>query len=524
MRIIPAYPYANNSNAEIQFFNLLKNIELDGSYAVAFHSVNITNHNSKRFAEADFVIVCKHGLFVFEVKGGSVTVENGQWYTENIKGKYAIQNPFRQANTAVHAINNKINEELKYFKPRIPIGYGVIFPNAKWSISSMEWAREEICDQVDLANFKWWIRSFFDYWNNKQDNGNYLLKSDIDAIVDFLRPNFELVEPLFSNVEFVDTQVLRLTQEQYSLLDIACVNQRIICKGGAGTGKTFLALELAKRLSTVNKNILFVCKSVWLRNFLTSKISSENVDLATMDSINVCMKKSSIEFYDILIIDEGQDVLNFKDLCKLNSILAGGFECGQWYFFHDSNNQSNILSVMIPEALEWLKKQGNPMILPLSINCRNTKKIVETIEAKLNCDLGVPMVYSGQRVVEFTDNTKTLVIKLIELIKTLTDSELDLGQITILSPLPIRKSMVSLLSEYVLEQITVLDDYSVRKIPFDNLTYSQIKDFKGLENDVIILVDMAEPILTTYTNNTLYYVAMTRARAILYCLWMENSE
>jgi hypothetical protein len=44
-----------------------------------------------------------------------------------------------------------------------------------------------------------------------------------------------------------------------------------------------------------------------------------------------------------------------------------------------------------------------------------------------------------------------------------------------------------MLSPETQSMISELDDYKVRKIPFDGITFSQIKDFKGLENDVIIL-------------------------------------
>jgi superfamily I DNA/RNA helicase len=71
--------------------------------------------------------------------------------------------------------------------------------------------------------------------------------------------------------------------------------------------------------------------------------------------------------------------------------------------------------------------------------------------------------------------------------------------------------------------ISELDDYKVRKIPFDGVTFSQVKDFKGLENDVIILVDMPHPgSLGEDESKALHYVGMSRARAILYCFW--NAE
>jgi hypothetical protein len=51
-------------------------------------------------------------------------------------------------------------------------------------------------------------------------------------------------------------------------------------------------------------------------------------------------------------MDEGQDLLNMADLNKLDGVLKGGFVNGQWYFFHDANNQSNLLAAVEPDALD----------------------------------------------------------------------------------------------------------------------------------------------------------------------------
>ncbi len=515
MKVVPNRPHDNESRAELMVFDALASTEFVDHCPIAFHSLFLTDHAEKRVGEADFVIVSKYGLFVLEVKGGGINVINGDWSTTGQKGTFKIQDPFKQANTAVHAIDAKIKKLVETDEVRIPIGYAVVFPNVIWKQKAAEWDREMVCDRDDLSNFNQWLKELFEYWNCKRPaNANLLSQADIDAISLFLRPNFEIVQPLFDQVKQVEQVAVKLTEEQYHFVDIAMENRRVICSGGAGTGKTFLAAELARRMLDSGKNVLLVCKSSWLRHYLTARIPSEQLTVATISSVDSAMRRLGLDAFDVLIMDEGQDLLNFK----------GGFVGGQWYFFHDSNNQSNLLAKVEFGALDWLKSQSNPAVLKLRVNCRNTSNILGAIQSKLQCDVGKPTLVGGSEVTEYIGNSSELLEKLEPLIKYLISSELDSGAITILSSVQKRKSIVAKLSPEVQAMISELDDYKVRKIPFDGITFSQIKDFKGLENDVIILVDLPPPNSLVEGNyKALYYVGMSRARAILYCFWNADS-
>lgn len=44
-----------------------------------FHSYPIARHKSKQQGEIDFMVVCKRGILVIEVKGGTVHYKNGQF-------------------------------------------------------------------------------------------------------------------------------------------------------------------------------------------------------------------------------------------------------------------------------------------------------------------------------------------------------------------------------------------------------------------------------------------------------------
>ncbi len=62
-----------------------------------------------------------------------------------------------------------------------------------------------------------------------------------------------------------------------------------------------------------------------------------------------------------------------------------------------------------------------------------------------------------------------------------------------MSPLSYEKSTVSLLPDKIKRNIVKLDDYSVRSFPVPEISFAEIKNFKGLENEVIILIDLVNP-------------------------------
>jgi superfamily I DNA and RNA helicase len=301
-------------------------------------------------------------------------------------------------------------------------------------------------------------------------------------------------------------------------LDIVVSNQRVLCSGGAGTGKTFLAVELAKRLASTDKSLVFVCKSSWLRFYLQSIIINEFVTISTIDSVAVDMKRSGLDRYDVLIVDEGQDLFEYSSIDSLDALLKGGLSDGEWYIFHDVNNQSGLFSETNPEVLQLLESYS-PAKIPLNKNCRNTLPIINTIKNLLNLDMGSQGTGFGPEV-QFLFESSNSAKSLEDNLSDILDNGVASGSITILSPYSYEQSSVNLLPEKIKSQIINLDDYSIRTFPLSTISFSEIKNFKGLENDIIIVVDLAKPTKEkNRAGNVLHYVAMTRARSLLCVIW-----
>jgi hypothetical protein len=523
MKIIPNSPYKTDSKAEYRVFDKLRESFVNDNKYLAFHSLNLTKHETKKFGEADFVVVCEFGIFVLEVKGGRIRVENGVWYTINKNDEEnGIQNPFKQAESALHAIKSEIKSSNIIFRPNFTIGYGVIFPDVEWTQPGSEWDMHTICDSRKIRNFESWLRKFFGYWQNKPFNNHRLPVEDIKVLQQFLRPNFELIEPLYSRLSKLKKIAVELTEDQYKYLDIVAANNKVLCSGGAGTGKTFLAAELARRMSNENTNIVLVCKSNWLKRYLEKKIVNEFVTISTLDSLKVDMRRSGIDKYSVLIVDEGQDLFNFDDIDILDSILKGGLKDGEWYIFHDINNQSGLFSETKLEILEMLESY-TPAKIPLITNCRNTVPILEKVKETLNLDMGNKGTGKGPKVIEIINSNKNDSSMLQNEINEMLKQGISPGSITILSPFSYEESSISNLPERTKSNIVPLDDYSIRSFPPSQISFSEIKNFKGLENETIIVIDLENPKnIKDEFNKTNHYIAMSRAKALLCTIWNQN--
>jgi len=520
MNIIPSHPHKTNSSAEIRFFKKIQESFIGDNGYIAFHSLNLTRHQSKRFGEADFVILCKYGIFVFEVKGGGISFDSGLWYSiDRYKQKHHIQDPFRQAEGAMHAISKEVKEFSKL--QNIPIGYAVVFPDVEWQQNSSEWDLQIICDSRKFRNCESWLKNLFQYWQSKPHNSYELTIENIKDFKQFLRPEFELVEPLHGSLERLENKAVKLTEDQYRYLDIVVSNQRVLCSGGAGTGKTFLAIELARRLASTEKQVVFVCKSSWLRFYLQSIIINEFVTISTIEGAAVDMRRSGLDRYDVLIVDEGQDLFEYTSIDILDTLLKGGLSDGEWYIFHDINNQSGLFVDTNPEVLQLLESYS-PAKIPLITNCRNTLPIINKVKETLNLDMGAKGTGFGPEV-QFLFESSNSATSLEKDLNNIIGNGASSGSITILSPYSYEESSVHLLPEKIKNQIINLDDYSIRTFPLRNISFSEIKNFKGLENEIIIIVDLMKPAKEKKcTNNVLHYVAMTRAKSLLHVLWKEN--
>ena len=523
MRMIPSAPCDTGSQAEKRIFQRLRGA-FDDSWA-AYHSLKPTRHPHKRFPEIDSVICGPEGLYAIEVKGGRVACREGVWQYQDRYGRVveSREGPFRQAETALLGLMEDVRANLPVdVLDRFTTGYGVVFPDCEWRSAGAEWDPAMLADMRRSRDLEGWLSGLFRYWRAREGRKageNRPDHSALERLQTYLRPRVDAPGiqqevRLLDQVEDARRRIERLTDDQMRMADVAEANPRVLCAGGAGTGKTFLAERLARRWAGAGWQVALVCRSPWLRHRLASRLSMPGLTVSLIDGVRLDCRRAGLERFDALIVDEGQDLFEMDCIETLDGVLAGGLEAGRWCWFHDLNNQS-LTPRFDRRAKERLESLG-PVRMPLRINCRNTRVILEWIQDTLGADLGVHGAGAGpavrrQHAATRRESAERLAREIAELVDA---GGLAPGSVTILSPFDLAGSSVALMPPDAAHRVRRLDEYSMREIPGDKVGFARIGEFKGLENEAIIVVDLPAPEGTNRTSSE-HYVAMSRARSVL---------
>ncbi len=535
MRTVPSEIPSSLKNdlkmsAERRVFNALKNTNF-GDHAAAIHSLRLAEHEYKREGELDFVIVSRFGLYVLEVKGGGVRRDkNGVWYYTDRYGneREDSEGPFDQASSGMYSLKEDLFDHFgSELRSKLVYGFGVITPDTGIPNKTPEWDARQVADASDLSgvedlqSFLGGLRQYYkERYKANRRGASKLFEDDISNIVDYLRPRFDKATSLVHQIGNVRDVLQSLTKEQYRCLDYSEGNERILCKGGAGTGKTFLAMEVARRESARGRSVLLTCRSKSLSRYLGERVVDDDVQV--MDTADVAESAGEVK-YDTLVVDEGQDVLTTEHLAEIFSMVEGGIQKGRWRFFYDPNRQSDFYENTDPEALDLLR-DAQPASISLSMNCRNPAPVIRKTQLFTGGDLGTPQIGDGPEVeTVFTMEGDDVAGELAVQLRKLSREGVSPGSVVILSPLPFEESSAAELPKDLRSEIRPLDSATAGDFPFDRVAFSSIRNFKGFEGDAVILIDLKSDLADPSLENLLY-VALSRTRAYLSLLLPRSME
>lgn len=368
------------------------------------HSVDLGTHERKPWSEIDFVVVAGAGVFCLEVKGGRVTVHDGRWTTnENPLG----ESPFAQAGGAAAALYRDLAPRFPSVRKAV-VGWGVLLPDVTFDHEGPGIVRAVLYDDRDLGTgIERYVDRVATHWRSFHgldgDRFRPLGRSERSAIAKYLAPTFDLIPTLRAAVARAESELARVTAQQGRVMRGLRTKDRVLVRGGAGTGKTMLAVDEARTLAATGRRVLFCCRSPLLASQVALRLEGsvearaiddlmrELIDRADAwdqvppaseaDVMDVFLPEvaaaSAIDLgadgmYGALVIDEGQDLLTVSNLDFLDTVLSGGLEGGVWriFFDHRQNVFSKVDLSQFARLEDWSVSQYD-----LTENCRNTPEV-----------------------------------------------------------------------------------------------------------------------------------------------------
>ena len=550
------------SSAERRVFGLLENDPETTDWTV-LHSLGLARRPTGPYGEIDFVVIIPGGgVICLEVKGGRLSCEAGVWRTTDRHGNVSAlkKSPFMQARDSMFALRNAVVRRFGETAPetRCPMGCAVVFPDVPCPPATPEFERSDAIDCDDLRGpisksimrvVRLRLREFQPHRGERRPTG-----PEARAIRNFLRPDFERVLARGVLVGRIEEKLLRLTEEQYARLDELEANRRCLFEGAAGTGKTLLALEYARRASREGSKVALVCFNrllgAWLqqetkgtgvvtgtwhgivrRFIIESSIADdfrEEERTARLEGDTRALFAETYRLYgelaldergapfDVVVMDEAQDLCSEDVLDVLNRAMAGGLAGGRWAIFGDFTRQALYGGTDDPVAA--LSGYSDHFVhARLTLNCRNTRRIAEetTLVAgfeetpfRLGDEMGLPVEH------RYWKKPADLVKSLTGVVDRLANESMAIEDMVVLSPRRLENSGLAGVER--ISGFPVVDVSRRMTGVRRSLKFSTIHSFKGLESPVVIIADIEQ--VDSDEERSLLYVAMSRARSLLILL------
>ncbi|QQS40270.1 MAG: NERD domain-containing protein [Acidobacteriota bacterium] len=518
--------------------------------AVVIHSypwLDTSKRGTLSQGEADFVVILwTHGFLVLEVKGGEIgyAPESLEWYRIESSRRQTIKDPFKQASKSLHVIKDRIRAEAFPAEEDLPVGYGyaVVFPDCRYTGTLPPGAEKEVvlCTD-DLRRMGTRILEILDSWSR---GTRELSEVEARKMLDALQSTFNLVPVLSRQIDDEYDRLVRLTNEQANVLDMLDRHRRCLIEGVAGSGKTMLAMERARRFAAEGKRTLLVCYNITLAEWLADSVRADEDDLLDVRYFHGLCKEmcgeAEIEFepgedarafyhetsaellleainrlgprYGAIVVDEGQD---FQPSWWMPLEFLGS-EAGEtpFYVFYDPAQNLYVDELVMPEL-------GEPYLLKK--NCRNTRSIAVKCSSLRNVEIETHWAAPEGRpvTVRHCPDPESQRKVAARILKDYRKGGLLANQIAILSPYRHDNSHYSFFGVDRLDAFPLVD--SADELQARNgVLFSTIKGFKGLEADAVILVDVPNPATDSYFTNNDLYVGASRAKHFLSILIRDD--
>jgi len=500
--------------------------------------------------EADFTIVVpQSGVFAVEVKGGGVSFDaaSGRWQSLDRNGAaHEIKDPFRQASNERHAIKDQLLGHplwRRWRGARLTLGHAVMLPDIHDArpLLSPDRQRDFIGIDTDLAELVPWVTRLQAFWRRADDAP--LGSQGVQLVGDILCGSLEVRPALRSVLDDAEQTRFRLTTNQAKILRIIGNRKRAVIAGGAGTGKTLIAVEKARQLAETGRSVLLLCYNRPLADALAASVA-DKPQIIVLSFHQLCDRRIATarhvagvdllaeaqqaypgvdqkhlfevqmpyalarsnevldEKYDALVVDEAQDFSD--DYWFAVEELLRDPDGGAFYIFTDENQALYRKHANLPV-------EGEPY--HLTANCRNTVPIHRAGYAYYKGeDVDEPDL-PGEDVRHTTVEGEALQAAAIAaIVRDLLADGVAPGDITVLLAKRPKARLYPLLQA---QQLPGGKNWAIEAPNLRNAVFvDTVGRYKGLEAPVVVLW-VGDEVIDDEQREILY-VGTTRAKSLLY--------
>lgn len=406
-RKLPAEVLRNElRSAERKVYDRLA-AELDDSWMVFYSRpwLGLASTGEEIDGECDFVLArADSGFLALEVKGGGISYDPvaDSWTSRDRWGfRHTIKNPVGQARSSKHQLLRKLKSRPSLASRRLRAVHGVVFPDADRPGAALgpDMPLHLFCFRLDFeGSLRQWLEERLG--TPDASTGETPLGRDgMAALEDLLAHPFQLKLALGHIIREDDQALQVLTPGQFRILTALEGVRRAAVAGGAGTGKTILAIEKARRCAAEGMRTLLTCFNRPLADYISELVGGvAGIDVMTFQAacrrtaeaaglevprgqldqetlastfpellMEAVQQRPDLQ-YDAVIVDEGQDFPAYW-WPAVDALLHPSGR-GLLYVFYDANQR------VYPEVPALPKEVG---LIPIRLveNLRNTVRIHE---------------------------------------------------------------------------------------------------------------------------------------------------
>ncbi len=481
--------------------------------------------------EIDFLVVhADLGVLAIEVKAGRYAVRGTEFVC--LSG-YDTRDPIGQLRRNTHGVAKWLGVDPAL---RIRFGYAFAFPDSQFTWEhpipamfdmTVDPPARIVIDFTEMQDIAKRTLEIMRYW---LDSGvtHPLGSAKKDHLVNTICPHFDGTPSWGVRVLYDNSIWLRLTEQQSQVLNNALKSNRMLVTGWPGSGKTLIAVELARRFSKSGKTLVVVFNSL-LREHLARQLGNNpNAEAVTWHSL--CRKarlalgkpeENSDEWRKNECILDLQEALAAKLLPEYEHLILDEAQAlrSEWIQALAIWAGSSTIHCFCDESQKFAFEEG--------CSLDDLVRVIDASPYHLTAILRTPPAVTQRLTQVRSDHpyqlTTTRAHDPDALQEVLTDDWYGSIQtlVKVLFDQQVAKHEITLLTRLPLEYLSSTVDELLAQL---GIRHETVARFRGMESPVVILLgseDMDEAqLFCAYSRATTLFIAIYDAEELA---WKQNN-